>query len=209
MRPRRARNPADDGPPTPNSTARNAETSKICIQEGKRRSSSRFPRTDTIEDLRRRLDTATAQLGEALQQVRLLTDQRTVPAILAPVATRIERAILPSLKGAGLMTALKIDRVRVASRGDAGFSELVSALPNGVDKCLCCGRPAGHRSPDWIAMVLVADESDDHPLAVYSTVCLPCSAVQPRDQILSEWAQELFELYGGTVMLDVHVPGRA
>lgn len=31
---------------------------------------------DTVEDLRRRLDTATAQLGEALQQVRLLTDQR-------------------------------------------------------------------------------------------------------------------------------------
>src|SRR4051812_27794931 len=29
------------------------------------------------EDLRRRLDTATSQLGEALQQVRLLTDQRT------------------------------------------------------------------------------------------------------------------------------------
>src|SRR3954447_3114294 len=34
---------------------------------------------DQISDLRRRLDTATAQLGEALQQVRLLTDQR-VPA---------------------------------------------------------------------------------------------------------------------------------
>lgn len=31
----------------------------------------------TIADLRRRLDTATAQLGEALTQVRLLTDQRT------------------------------------------------------------------------------------------------------------------------------------
>lgn len=30
----------------------------------------------TVEDLRRRLDIATAQLGEALQQVRLLTDQR-------------------------------------------------------------------------------------------------------------------------------------
>ena len=29
-----------------------------------------------IDDLRRRLDTATEQLGEALQQVRLLTDQR-------------------------------------------------------------------------------------------------------------------------------------
>src|SRR4051812_14817132 len=40
---------------------------------------------ETINDLRRRLDTATEQLGEALQQVRLLTDQRsTVPA--APVA---------------------------------------------------------------------------------------------------------------------------
>ena len=33
-------------------------------------------RNDTIDDLRRRLDTATAQLGEALTQVRLLTDQR-------------------------------------------------------------------------------------------------------------------------------------
>jgi hypothetical protein len=31
---------------------------------------------DQVADLRRRLDTATAQLGEALQQVRLLTDQR-------------------------------------------------------------------------------------------------------------------------------------
>ena len=31
---------------------------------------------ETITDLRRRLDTATEQLGEALTQVRLLTDQR-------------------------------------------------------------------------------------------------------------------------------------
>jgi hypothetical protein len=39
-------------------------------------------RDDTIADLRRRLDTATEQLGDALQQVRLLTDQRaTVPAV--------------------------------------------------------------------------------------------------------------------------------
>ena len=30
---------------------------------------------DTVADLRRRLDVATEQLGEALQQVRLLTDQ--------------------------------------------------------------------------------------------------------------------------------------
>jgi hypothetical protein len=34
---------------------------------------------ETIEDLRRRLDTATTQLGEALSQVRALTDQRAVP----------------------------------------------------------------------------------------------------------------------------------
>ena len=37
-------------------------------------------RDDTIADLRRRLDTATAQLGEALLQVRLLTDQRAAAA---------------------------------------------------------------------------------------------------------------------------------
>ena len=105
------------------------------------------------------------------------------------------------------MAALKIHRVRVASRGDAGFSELVSALPDSVDKCLCCGRPAGHRSRNSVAMVLVADESDDNPLAVYSTVCLPCSAVQPRDQILADWAQGLVELYGGTDIPDQHMSG--
>jgi hypothetical protein len=35
------------------------------------------------DDLRRRLDTATQQLGEALQQVRLLTDQRQATAVPA------------------------------------------------------------------------------------------------------------------------------
>jgi len=44
-------------------------------------------RDETIEDLRRRLDTATQQLGEALQQVRLLTDQRAAP-LIAPPPTR-------------------------------------------------------------------------------------------------------------------------
>jgi excisionase family DNA binding protein len=33
---------------------------------------------DQVADLRHRLDTATAQLGEALQQVKALTDQRSV-----------------------------------------------------------------------------------------------------------------------------------
>lgn len=36
-------------------------------------------RDETIDDLRRRLDIATEQLGEALQQVRQLTDQRAAP----------------------------------------------------------------------------------------------------------------------------------
>src|SRR4051812_37685436 len=38
---------------------------------------------ETIADLRARLDTATEHLGEALQQVRLLTDQRAKPANVA------------------------------------------------------------------------------------------------------------------------------
>jgi hypothetical protein len=40
---------------------------------------------DDSEHVRRRLDTVTGQLGEALQQVRLLTDQRAPPV---PVPTR-------------------------------------------------------------------------------------------------------------------------
>src|SRR5690242_8913418 len=48
-------------------------------------------RDDTISDLRRRLDVSTAQLGEALQQVRLLTDQRAAPpaaVVASPPASR-------------------------------------------------------------------------------------------------------------------------
>jgi hypothetical protein len=102
--------------------------------------------------------------------------------------------------------AFRINRVRVASRGDAGFSELVSALPDSVDKCLCCSRPTRRR----VAMVLIADESDENPLAVYSAVCPTCSTVQPRDQILTDWAEGLVELYDGTDIPDLHEkPGRA
>jgi hypothetical protein len=43
---------------------------------------------NTIDDLRRRLDIATGQLGEALQQVRLLTDQRAPPAAPMPAQRR-------------------------------------------------------------------------------------------------------------------------
>src|SRR3954447_14741881 len=43
---------------------------------------------ETIDDLRRRLDTATEQLGEGLQQVRLLTDQRSAPLAASPPRRR-------------------------------------------------------------------------------------------------------------------------
>jgi multidrug resistance efflux pump len=48
---------------------------------------------DQVADLRRRLDTATGQLGEALSQVRALTDQR-----VAPLATP-RRSWLPWQRG--------------------------------------------------------------------------------------------------------------
>jgi hypothetical protein len=105
--------------------------------------------------------------------------------------------------------AFRINRFRFTSREDAGFSELVSALPDSVDKCHCCDQLIERRSRDSIAMVLVADESDDNPLAVYSAVCLTCSAAQPKDQILADWAQGLVELYGGIDIPDLHGSGRA
>jgi hypothetical protein len=108
-----------------------------------------------------------------------------------------------------MFMAFTINRLRLKQRGDAGFSELVSALPDSVDKCLCCGRPMGSRSRGSLAMVLIADESDDNPLAVYEAVCVTCSAAQPKDQILADWAEELVDLYGGTDVPDLYGPGRA
>jgi len=62
----------NDAPRTPDRTAE-LEARIAEMQEAARL------RDDTIADLRRRLDTATEQLGDALQQVRLLTDQRAPP----------------------------------------------------------------------------------------------------------------------------------
>jgi hypothetical protein len=65
---------SDDAPRTPDRTA------ELEARIAEMQASARL-RDDTIADLRRRLDTATEQLGDALQQVRLLTDQRAaVPA---------------------------------------------------------------------------------------------------------------------------------
>jgi len=81
----------------------------------------------------------------------------------------------------------RISRLRVVAADDAGFSDLVSALPDGAETCLYCGR----RSRDSLAMVLLANESDDNPLTLYTVVCSMCSTVHPTDQLFADWAQRL------------------
>jgi hypothetical protein len=63
---------ANGAPRTPERTDRTAE---LEARISEMQQAARL-RDDTIADLRRRLDVATEQLGEALTQVRLLTDQR-------------------------------------------------------------------------------------------------------------------------------------
>jgi hypothetical protein len=83
----------------------------------------------------------------------------------------------------------RISRLRVVAADDAGFSDLVTALPDGAESCLYCGR----RSRDSLAMVLVADESDDNPLTLFTVICSRCSTGQPTDQLLTDWAERLAE----------------
>ena len=83
----------------------------------------------------------------------------------------------------------RISRLRAVAADDVGFSELVSALPDGAESCLYCGR----QSRDSLAMVLLADESDDNPLALCSVVCSMCSTLHPTDQLLTDWAERLAE----------------
>ena len=85
--------------------------------------------------------------------------------------------------------AFRISRLRVVAAEDTGFSDLVSALPDGAETCLYCGR----WSRDSLAMVLLADESDDNPLTLYTVVCSMCSTVHPTDQLLADWAERLAE----------------
>src|ERR1044072_866443 len=83
----------------------------------------------------------------------------------------------------------RISRLRVVAADDAGFSDLVSALPDGAESCLYCGR----RSRDSLAMVLAADESDDNPLTLFTVICSKCSTLHPTDQLLTDWADRLAE----------------
>jgi hypothetical protein len=83
----------------------------------------------------------------------------------------------------------RISRLRVVAADDAGFSDLVSALPDGAETCLYCGC----RSRDSLAMVLAADESDDNPLTLFTVICSKCSTLHPTDQLLADWAERLAE----------------
>jgi hypothetical protein len=72
----------------------------------------------------------------------------------------------------------------------------VSALPDGADTCLCCRRPVGHQPSDSLAVVLIADESDDSPGVLYAAVCPMCLVAHPLNQLLADWAEGLAEHYG-------------
>ena len=85
--------------------------------------------------------------------------------------------------------AFRVNRLRVVVADDAGFSDLVSALPDGAETCLYCGR----RSRDSLAMVLAADESDDNPLTLFTVICSKCSTLHPTDQLLIDWAERVAE----------------
>src|ERR1041384_1009243 len=80
-------------------------------------------------------------------------------------------------------------RLGVVAADEAGFSDLVSALPDGAETCLYCGR----RSRDSLAMVLLADESDDSPLTFFTVICSKCSTLHPTNQLLTDWAERLAE----------------
>src|SRR4051794_5898917 len=67
--------------PVGNGIRRNDLRQSLAVAEARLAETQDAVRTRdaTIDNLRRRLDIAAQQLGEALQQVRLLTDQRTTP----------------------------------------------------------------------------------------------------------------------------------
>jgi hypothetical protein len=64
---------------TPKATAETGEVRELRVRLEAAEDAIRF-RDETLTDLRHRFDIATQQLGEALQQMRVLTDQRSPPA---------------------------------------------------------------------------------------------------------------------------------
>src|SRR5438105_425514 len=105
--------------------------------------------------------------------------------------------------------SFEIKRLGFLTDKDPGFAEQVAMLPDSVDKCLDCGCAAGRRQPAAVGTVLIADESDDEPRAIFSVLCPACSASNSRDQVVMTWAKGLIEMYGGTEIPDLHPAGRA
>src|SRR3954454_14179727 len=125
--------------------------------------------------------------------IRMTSVLRSPPAAPMLTSFTIQATLSPLTdQRAGkypLGPAPPISRQSLITANDAGFSDLVSALPDGAETCLCCGQ----RSRDSLAMLLVADECDDNPFALCTAVCSTCSTVQPADQLLADWAERLAE----------------
>ena len=51
--------------------------------------------------------------------------------------------------------------------------------------------PVRHRKVGTIALGLLADESDDNPLTLFTVICSKCSTLHPTDQLLTDWAERL------------------
>lgn len=76
--------PDADHDPAEDTTRRDDLRQRLAVAEARLAETQDAVRTrdDVIHDLRGRLDTATQQLSEALQQARLLADQRAPPPAL-------------------------------------------------------------------------------------------------------------------------------
>src|SRR4051794_32042308 len=81
--------------------------------------------------------------------------------------------------------AFRINHSRVVAAGDAGFL----AYPDNPATCLRRRRPVGYRPRGSLGMVLITDESDGNPRALYAASCPMCSTAHPADQLPAGWAR--------------------
>jgi hypothetical protein len=92
----------------------------------------------------------------------------------------------------------KINRVLVVSiEQPAEFAKAIRRLPDSVNKCLYGERHVGRPPLKPPAVILVADESDANPIAVFSAMCEVCASTKPRIHVITTWLQGLTEFYGG------------
>ena len=103
-----------------------------------------------------------------------------------------------------------INRVAVVSieRPEA-FADALRRLPDSVNKCVCCSRKIGRAPLETPAAILIADESDEMPLGIYSALCEACGSTKPKIEVIETWLTGLYDMYGGLDIPDMHAPGRA